>query len=96
MTPVSADNLPPEKVSPVDTIYGDIIDLLARGGGPDAILAFRSSDEIQQRAAFLLQRKRDGDLTAEEARELEAFVVREHLVRMAKIRARLLLQSQTP
>jgi hypothetical protein len=85
----------PKKISPIDTIYGEIIELLAQGGGPEAILAFRSSSEVQERASVLLQRKRDGELTSEEALELEAFVLREHLIRMAKIRARLLLQSKT-
>ncbi len=79
---------------PLESVYSELVDLLAHGGGPESIIAFRSSETVQNRAAELLGRKRKGILTSDEQAELEAFTVREHIVRMAKIRARLLLQSK--
>jgi hypothetical protein len=78
-----------------DRVYGELADLLARGG-PEAVLAFRSSDEIQERAYELVYRKREGALTAEEERELNAYIEREHILRLAKIRARMLLSDPSP
>jgi hypothetical protein len=77
-----------------DRLYGELADLLAQGGGPEAILAFRSSDTVQERAYDLIYKQRDGALTPEEERELNAFVEREHILRLAKVRARLLLQNR--
>jgi hypothetical protein len=78
-----------------ESVYGELADLLAQGGGPEAVLAFRSSEAVQKRAYELIDRKRDGSLTLEEERELNAFVDREHLLRLAKSRARMLVQSRT-
>jgi hypothetical protein len=72
------------------SVYGELADLIAQGGGPEAVLAFRSSDAVQERAYELVDRKRHGSLTPEEATELNAFVDREHILRLAKVRARLL------
>ena len=78
-----------------EKVYGELIELLARGGGPEAIIAFRSPEEAQDRAYELIYRKRERNgLTAHEAKELDSYVQREHIVRMAKIRARVLIKQK--
>lgn len=94
MTVLTTSSEERDKTTLTDVVYGELIELLALGGGPEAILAFRSSETVQNRAYELLYKKREGNLTAEEDRELTAFTEREHIVRMAKIRARLLMQKQ--
>ena len=76
-------------------VYNELVDVIARGGGPQSIVGFRLSESAQERAYTLLDHKKSGDLTADEERELQQFVELEHIVRIAKIRARqLLIQSK--
>lgn len=92
-TPKYAD----DRVALTEQVYDGLIQLLAEGGGPEAIIAYRSPDTVQDRSYELARIKKEGTLTSAEARELEAYLQREHVVRMAKIRARLLLgQNGTP
>jgi hypothetical protein len=77
-------------------VYDEFIQLIAQGGGPEAVVAFRPSDSAQKRAYELVDRKRAGSLTPEEESELGHFLQLEHLVRMAKIRARMIQVETTP
>ncbi|HEY6331619.1 MAG TPA: hypothetical protein VI756_20000 [Blastocatellia bacterium] len=67
--------------------YDDIVDLFARGAPPAKVLAFRPSREAQDRVSYLLDRNKSGDLTDEEAAELERFGELEHLMQLVKVRA---------
>lgn len=69
-------------------IYEEILDLLADTTDVDRLLAFRLSKKRQARLEELLQRNRDGLLTASELGELHEFERLEHLGRMLKARAR--------
>src|SRR5215216_3345495 len=75
-------NLPPEQKS-----YDEIIDLFARGASSAEVLAFRSSEETQERVRFLLERNAADELTDEEAAELELFGELEHVMQLVKVRA---------
>jgi hypothetical protein len=77
-------------------VYDEFIQLIAQGGGPETVVAFHPSDSAQQRAYELVDRKRTGSLTPEEESELSHFLQLEHLVRMAKIRARMIQAGTTP
>jgi hypothetical protein len=55
---------------------------------PEQILNFRPSASSQERLEFLLDKKRESALNFEENRELEQFLVIEHLMRVAKARAK--------
>jgi hypothetical protein len=77
-------------------VYDEFIQLIAQGGGPEAVVAFHPSDSAQQRAYELVDRKRAGSLTPEEESELSHFLQLEHLVRMAKIRARMIQLETIP
>ena len=69
--------------------YDEMVELLARGGGPAEILRFRPSPEAQERARYLLEQKKAGMLTEDEADELERLGQLEHLMQLVKARARL-------
>ena len=74
--------------------YEEIIDLFARGTSSADVLAFRPSEESQERVRYLLARNQASNLTEEEAAELERFSELEQLMQLVKARAHLYLQRQ--
>lgn len=68
--------------------FDEVIDFLTSFPRPEDIVAFKPSDALQHRVEGLLEKKREGTLTESENRELDYFMVIEHLMRMAKARAR--------
>jgi hypothetical protein len=69
-------------------IYLEIIDFFASGTTPQAVADFRPSAAAQQRALELLDLAKEDQLTPEQGSELE------HILRMAKARARQILAAQ--
>jgi hypothetical protein len=67
-------------------VYDDLLDLLADSAEAERVLAFRLSAVKQARLDALLDKNREGILTAEEAAELDAYERFEHLVRLLKAR----------
>jgi len=67
-------------------IYDDLLDLLAESVQAERVLAFRLSAAKQARLDALLDKNRDGTLTAEERAELDAYERFEHVVRLLKAR----------
>jgi hypothetical protein len=80
-----------EKMSIASPIYFEIIDFIAAGSTPEAVADFRPSPEAQQRLAALIEREKEGSLSPEEKAELDRFMDLEHILRMAKARARQIL-----
>jgi hypothetical protein len=72
----------------IETAYDEIVDLFARGSSPRDIIQFHPSDKAQARARFLLDRNQRGELTADEAAELERLGQLEHVMQLVKARAR--------
>jgi hypothetical protein len=68
--------------------YEEIIDFIAAGTTPEAVVAFHPSESVQQRVAGLVERFNDGSISAEEQSELEDYLQLEHIMIMAKARAR--------
>jgi hypothetical protein len=68
--------------------YDEVIDFIAAGTTPEAVVAFRPSDSVQQRVAELVERSNDGSISSEEQSELEDYLQLEHIMIMAKARAR--------
>jgi hypothetical protein len=68
--------------------YEEIIDFIAAGTTPEAVVAFRPSEIVRQRVAELVERSSDGDISAEDQSELEDYLQLEHIMIMAKARAR--------
>ncbi len=68
--------------------YEEIIDFIAGGTTPESVIAFRPSDALQRRVAELTELAHDGSLSADERSELEDCLQLEHIMIMAKARAR--------
>ncbi len=68
--------------------YDEIIDFIAAGTTPEAVVAFRPSVSVQERVTALVGRSKDGAITSEEQSELEDYLQLEHIMIMAKARAR--------
>lgn len=83
-------DLPTERKS-----YDEILDLFAHGASSAEVLAFRPSPEMQERVRDLLERNAAGELTDEEAAELECFGELEHLLQLVRIRAEEYLKTKT-
>ncbi len=74
--------------------YEEIVDFLAAGISPRALITFRPSDAARARVADLLEREKADGLTAEETSELSHYLQLEHLMRLAKARARAYLTDE--
>ena len=68
--------------------YDEIVDFIAAGSSPQSVSEFHPSDEAKARVLELMARAKSETLTAEEASELEHYLQLEHLMRLAKARAR--------
>jgi hypothetical protein len=77
-----------------EPLYMEFLDLVAAGTTPEEIIAFRPSLEAQHRVSELIDREKEVGLTAEETAELDKFMEFEHIVRMAKAKARMVLASR--
>jgi hypothetical protein len=72
-------------------VYFEIVDFIAAGTTPATVIDFRPSLEAQQRVAALIAREKAETLSPEERAELDHFMELEHILRMAKARARQIL-----
>lgn len=54
---------------------------------PRKVLAFRTSKKSQERVNYLLAKNAEYILTAEENREMEQYMLIEHIVQLAKAKA---------
>jgi hypothetical protein len=68
--------------------YDEVIDFIASGPSPGAVVSFRLSDDMNKRAEMLVQREKSGELTDSEKSELDHYLELEHIMRLAKARAR--------
>ncbi len=80
-----------DEMSLASPAYFEIIDFIAAGTTPEAVTHFRPSPEAQQRVAELIEREKAARLSPEEQAELDHFMELEHILRMAKARARQIL-----
>lgn len=70
-----------------------MIDFIAEGTSPEKVIAFRPSEDTQERARLLLAKEKEESLTSEEKSELDYFLLLEHLMRLAKAKAYQLLDA---
>ena len=73
--------------------YIEIIDFIAAGTTPESVAGFQPSPELQERVAQLLRQQSEDALSPDERAELDHFMDLEHILRMAKARARQILAS---
>ena len=71
--------------------YFEIIEFIAAGTTSEAVAHFLPSPEAQRRVAELIEREKQESLSPEEAAELDHFMELEHILRMAKAKARQIL-----
>jgi len=76
---------PPTKTN---LFMDEVLNFLAEAPTAEQILAFKPSEALAQRSAYLFERNREGQLTAEEKAELDDFLRLNHFVNMLKIRTR--------
>jgi hypothetical protein len=69
-------------------VYEEIVDFIASGSTPAEVAAWTPSNEARDRVAQLLTGEKDGTLTPDERAELDHYLELEHLMRLAKARAR--------
>jgi len=74
--------------------YEEIVDFIASGTTPQNVISFRPSEAAQQRVADLLVREKEGELSPAEKSELDHYMQLEHLMRLAKARARDFLPNE--
>jgi hypothetical protein len=78
----------------VTRAYREIIDFIAAGSSPREVAEYHPSDEARARVADLVAREKSTGLTPEEASELQTALHLEHIMRLAKARARQHLAAQ--
>lgn len=73
--------------------YEEVIDFIAAGSTPSKVIAFRPSAAAKARVADLIVREKESGLTPAETSELDHYMQLEHIMRLAKGRARKYLSS---
>jgi hypothetical protein len=68
--------------------YEEVIDFIAAGTSPQNVVAFRPSETAKERVAELIHREKTASLSPDEKSELDHYLQLEHLMRLAKARAR--------
>lgn len=78
-------------MSTTNPAYFEIIDFIAAGTTPQALVCFRPSPEAQARVDDLIEREKENGLTPQKRAELDHFMELEHILRMVKAKARQIL-----
>lgn len=72
--------------------YEEVADFIANLD-PKRLLELRPSETVQIRVEVLIDKKKDNILTIEEQHELDRYMALEHLIALAKVRARMRLAA---
>lgn len=76
-------------------IYDEFIDFIAAGTTSETLTQFQYSQSTKERIEDLIYRSKIGELTAEEKKEVDNFLVVEHIITLAKAKAYQHLQNQS-
>jgi hypothetical protein len=68
--------------------YEEFVDFIAGGTTPQGVIDFRPSEVAKARVAELIHRQKTSGLSPDETAELSQYLQMEHLMRLAKARAR--------
>lgn len=68
--------------------YNEIVDFIASGTTPESVANFRASEATRERVAELIEREKSASLNSDEQTELNHYLEIEHLMRLAKAKAR--------
>ena len=72
--------------------YEEFVDFIAGGTTPESVIAFQPSEATKERVADLIRREKTTGLSPDEVAELNQCMQIEHLMRLAKARARIRLR----
>lgn len=72
----------------MNVAYEEFVDFLAGGTTPQGLIDFRPSEATRQKVAELIHRQKTATLSADEVAELNCYLQIEHIMRLAKARAR--------
>lgn len=73
--------------------YEEVIEFIAAGTSPSSVIGFQPSEAAKERVADLIRREKTTGLSPDEKSELDHYVQLEHLMRLAKARARRYLDN---
>lgn len=73
--------------------YDEIVEFIAAGTTPAGVVGFQPSEDTKNRVADLIHREKTTGLSPEESSELDHYLHTEHIMRLAKARARNLCES---
>lgn len=73
--------------------YEEFVDFIAAGTTPQAVIDFRPSETTKTRVADLIRLQKADGLSPDETAELNHYLHVEHVMRLAKARARQRLQA---
>ena len=68
-------------------VYDEIIEFIAAGTTPQSVVDFKLSDAAQERLEDLVYQYKTGVMTPEEKKELDNFLVLNHIMILAKVRS---------
>lgn len=72
----------------ITSVFDEIVEFITSTPQPEQILRFKPSADAQHRLELLLDKKREEGLSEAENHELEQYLTIEHIMRLAKARAR--------
>jgi hypothetical protein len=73
--------------------YEEIVEFIA-ARGPQEVIEFKPSEAARERVWDLIEREKTGSISPDEKAELDHYMEVEHLMRLAKARARQLLAHE--
>lgn len=68
--------------------YEEVIEFIAAGTSPGSVIRFQPSEAVRERVADLIHREKSTGISPDEKTELDHYLQLEHLMRLAKARAR--------
>lgn len=68
--------------------YEEVIEFIAAGMTPSGVVSFQPSEAVKERVADLIHQEKSLGLSPKEQSELDHYLQLEHLMRLAKARAR--------
>ena len=77
----------------ISRAYEEIIDFIASGTSSEEVANFQASAATRDRVAELIHKEKTASLTEAEQEELQYYTVLEHLMRLAKARAKQMLKE---
>lgn len=79
--------------TPALNVLDVVAEFLASDPSDEELLAYRFSDDLQDRVHYLLDRNGEGELTFHEERELEDFIRANRMMALLKVKTRLRLKG---